>query len=216
MNDQSSPSLDDVLAMHRIELPAAHVNQLNRYCQSLWEWNRKLNLTRHTDYQKFVARDLLDSMRLADLIEPAEQVLDVGTGGGVPGILLAILRPDVEMTLCESVAKKAAAVEKIVRGLDLHVPVFHARAESLLDDFRFDALVARAVGPLWKMLRWFAPHWPSIGRLLVVKGPKWLDERSEARHRGMLGNLELRKVAEYKTPGIGALNVVLRISRKAS
>src|SRR6187401_3195731 len=92
-------TLSAALARHGLTLPAEQVAQLDRYCRLLWEWNDKLNLTRHTDYEKFVSRDLIDSLELAKLLRPGEEVLDVGTGGGVPGIVLAILRPDLKVTL---------------------------------------------------------------------------------------------------------------------
>ncbi|MFO0925224.1 MAG: RsmG family class I SAM-dependent methyltransferase [Pirellulales bacterium] len=89
---------------------------LQRYCHALWEWNEKVNLTRHTNYDLFVRRDLLDSLHLANLLAQDEEVLDLGTGGGVPGIV-AILRPDVQMSLCDSVQKKANIVDDIVKNL---------------------------------------------------------------------------------------------------
>ena len=95
------------MAAHRIELPDEQAALLEQYCRLLWDWNTKINLTRHTDYQTFVARDLVDSLALAEFLEPGERVLDVGTGGGVPGIVLAIVRPDLAVSLSESVGKKA-------------------------------------------------------------------------------------------------------------
>ena len=73
-----------------------------------------MNLTRHTTLEKFVGRDVVDSYQLGKLLEQGERVLDVGTGGGVPGVVLAILRPDLSVSLCESTQKKARAVEAIV------------------------------------------------------------------------------------------------------
>jgi len=177
----------------------------------LWSWNEKLNLTRHTDFERFVTRDVVDSLQLSALLHPDEEVLDVGTGGGVPGIVLAIVRPDLTMSLCESVGKKARAVDNIVQELDLRTAFFQGRAEDILEDFRFDALVTRAVGPLWKMLKWFEPHWLSIGRLLAVKGPKWVDERNEARERGYLKPLQLRRVVSYPVVGADFESVILKV-----
>ena len=208
-------SLDQTISRYGIEVPEGQVAQLARYCQLLWEWNQKLNLTRHTDCDTFVTRDLIDSLALAKLLEPGEEVLDVGTGGGVPGVVVAILRPDVQMSLCESVAKKAKAVDAILRGLNLPLPVFHARAEGLLGDFRYHSLIARAVGSLAKTLKWFKPHWASIGRLLVIKGPRWVEERAEARYLGLLSNLELRRVHTYQMPGRDSENVVLQLRLKS-
>jgi 16S rRNA (guanine527-N7)-methyltransferase len=85
------------------------------------------------------------------------------------------------------------------------------RSESLLADRRFDTAVARAVGPLWKILKSLQPHWDRLGRLLLIKGPKWTEERGEARHRGYLATLELRRLAAYPTPGHYGENVILTI-----
>jgi 16S rRNA (guanine527-N7)-methyltransferase len=204
-------SLQEALDKYAIDLPAESAVMVEKYCQLLWDWNAKLNLTRHTDFDTFVARDLVDTLRLAELLSDEEEVLDVGSGGGVPGIVLGILRPDLELALCESVGKKANVLQSMIQTLELALPVHACRAEDLLEDFRFQTLTARAVGPLWKMLKWFQPHWASIDRLLTIKGPRWTEERGEARHRGMLQQLELRRIAEYETPGSGARNYILQI-----
>src|SRR5947207_857875 len=206
---------DDTLAAalkrHGLQLPADQVERLDQYCRLLWDWNTKLNLTRHTDYEKFVGRDVVDSLQLAAHLRDGEEVLDVGTGGGVPGVVLAIVRPDLKMTLCDSVAKKARAVENIVKELGLEVPVMPFRAEELLEDARYDALVIRAVGPLWKLLAAFKPHWHSSRRILVIKGPKWPEELNEAKRRGLMHNLQIKTAAEYSMPAAEGKSVVLKI-----
>lgn len=202
------------MAEHGIELPDQQVAQLERYCRLLWDWNSRLNLTRHTNYQKFVARDLVDSLAFAEFLEPGERILDVGTGGGVPGVVLAIVRPDLDVSLSESVAKRARAVADIVDRLGLRVPVHATRAEDLLDRWRCNTLVGRAVAGLPKLLRWLRPHWDSFDRLLVVKGPAWVEERGEARHSGLLGNMALRKLKSYPLPGIDSESVLLQICPK--
>ena len=156
---------------------------------------------------------------LRELLPPSTRgrhftLLDVGTGGGVPGVILAILRPDLEVQLCESMAKKARAVDEIVKEAGLKLKVHHARAEALLEEHNFDTLVVRAVAPLAKLLRWFAPHWDSFSRLLVIKGPAWVDERHEAREAGLLKQLELRKINEYPLPGTESNSVILSIRPK--
>ena len=111
---------------------AAGVRCWPAIAELLWDWNAKINLTRHTDYEKFVARDLIDSLAFAQFLEPKEKVLDVGTGGGVPGVVLAIVRADLQCRFRESVGKKARAVADIVERLGLPMPVLHARAEEIL------------------------------------------------------------------------------------
>jgi 16S rRNA (guanine527-N7)-methyltransferase len=207
----SGDTLSAALARHEVTLAADQVERLDRYCRLLWEWNDRLNLTRHTDYDKFVTRDVRDSLELAKLLKSGEEILDVGTGGGVPGIVLAIVRPDLKVSLCDSVTKKIRAVEQIAAALKLEVTCYPIRAEELLEDMRFDALVIRAVGPLWKLLSWFRPHWNSMRRLLVIKGPKWTEELDEAKRRGLLRELELKSAAEYPLAGTESNSVILKI-----
>jgi len=204
-------TLAAALARHGHDLPAEQVERLDRYCRMLWDWNEKLNLTRHTDYEKFVSRDLADTLQLARLLKSGEEVLDVGTGGGVPGVVLAILRPDLRVSLCDSVGKKVKVVEQIIADMGLEVPAYPVRGEELLEDMRFDALVVRAVGPLWKLLTWFKPNWNSMRRLLVIKGPKWNEELDEAKRRGLLRDLQLKTVAEYPLAGTVSNSVILKI-----
>jgi len=204
----------EVMAQHELQVPAAQVQQLVRYCELLWEWNENINLTRHTTIEKFISRDLIDSIQLAQLIAPGEKVLDVGSGGGVPGIILGILRPDLKISLSESVGKKARVLEDLVTQLELQIKVYPVRAEYVLNDSSFDVLVARAVGPLWKICRWFEPHWLSIRRLLAVKGSQWVEERHEARQQGYLKQVQLRRAASYHSPATGANHVILKLWSK--
>src|SRR5262249_39960776 len=116
-SETTEPQNDKVqtgLVRHGVNLEPEQIAGLDRDTTPRWDWNERLNLTRHTSYEKFVARDVADSVQLAQLLEPKECVLDVGTGGGVPGTVIAILRPDVQVELCDSVAKKAKAVAAIV------------------------------------------------------------------------------------------------------
>jgi 16S rRNA (guanine527-N7)-methyltransferase len=209
---ENDVDLASELHRHGLSLPADQLAVLDRYRQLLWSWNERLNLTRHVTLESFVTRDVLDSLQLAPLLRPGERILDVGTGGGVPGIILAIVRPDLEVSLCESVGKKAAAVAAMVQELALPVRVYDGRVQDVLATTNFDTLIARAVGPLWKVLKWLKPHWGRFGRLLLFKGPKWVEERGEARHRGYLGTLELRRLASYPTPGHYGESVILAIA----
>ena len=189
----------------------SRLNKMRQYVVLLWIKNEQMNLTRHTTWDQFVSRDLVDTLELSSLIPEGVLVLDVGSGGGVPGLLLAILRPDLKLTLTESVGKKAAALGEFASALELDVEIYNERAEMLLEDFRFDVTIARAVGPLIKICRWFQGHWPSVGRLLAIKGPKWSEELQQASEADLTDEIEVNKIHEYPAPGTEWNSVCLEI-----
>ncbi len=208
----------NLLGLHEApELATEDVRRrIFQYCVLLWKKNEQLNLTRHTNFDQFVSRDLADTLQLSKLIPHNLEVLDVGSGGGVPGMLLAIIRPDLMVTLTDSTGKKAKALEEFAAALDLDVAIYHQRAENLLDDFRFDVTIARAVGPLFKICGWFSGRWPAAGRLLAIKGPQWTQERLEAKEKGLLQHVDLRKISEYPTPGTTWNSVILELKARQS
>jgi 16S rRNA (guanine527-N7)-methyltransferase len=199
-----------------ITVPPGAAERLASYAASLWAWNERLNLTRHTDVGRFVSRDIGDSAALLDHLAHGERVLDVGTGGGVPGVILAILRPDLRVELSDSVAKKARAVAEIVREAGLSLPVHAAAAQELVASrpagaARFDTLVARAVAPLSKLLGWFEPRAEAFGRLLVIKGPRWEEELAEARVKRLGKKVSIRRISSWPLVGTDNESVLLEI-----
>ena len=184
---------------------------LQQYCKHLWSWNKRLNLTRHTDYEAFVSRDLRDSQQLANHLQSGESLLDAGSGGGVPGIVLAVLNPALTVSLSESTQKKAAVLKTITGEMNLPMAVFAQRAEDVLGSHSFDTICARAVAPLKKMVLWFRPQRPRMGRLLLVKGPAWKIERDEAAEAGLLGAVDLQVLSEYATAGRRGKSVILEV-----
>ncbi len=210
---EPSRTLAEAVERLGIEVPAASFPGLEMYCAALWEWNTKINLTRHTTYDLFARRDLLDTVKLAKHVGEGHEVLDIGTGGGVPGIVLAILRPDLTISLCDGVAKKAKVVGDIAKQLDLPVAVYASRAQDVLEDIRFHTLVTRAAGSISQLVTWVKDHWLSFDTLLAIKGPRWVAERKEARHVGLLNGVELRRVEAYKMPGTKSEAVILQFRR---
>jgi len=202
-----------------LDVAADAAPRLAAFAGRLWEWNERLNLTRHTTVDAFVARDVADTLALVPHVARGERVLDVGTGGGVPGAILAILRPDLRVELCDSVAKKARAVAEIVKEAGLRLPVHAAAAQELVaargrGPDRFDTLVVRAVAPMEKLLRWFEPLAGSFGRLLVIKGPRWEQEKAEARHKGLGKKVSIRRIAAWPLPGSDNESVLLEIKAR--
>lgn len=216
MSEPLARSIADEAERLGLGLPTDSSQRLAAYAASLWSWNDRLNLTRHTDVAKFVSRDVADAAAIGPHLARGEHVLDVGTGGGVPGVLLAILRPDLRMELCDSVAKKARAVGAIIHEAGLDLAVHEAAGQAVVKAAlargdRFDTLVVRAVAPLVKLLSWFEPIAGEFGRLLVVKGPRWEDEKNEARHKGYAKHVVVRRIASWPLRGSDNESVLLEI-----
>lgn len=119
------------------------------------DWNAMINVISRKDMDQFYVRHVLHSMAIAKVIsfKPKTKVLDVGTGGGFPGIPLAILFPEVEFHLVDSIGKKIKVVQDVAEQLELHnVQASQNRVEELQDKYHF--ITNRAVAPMAKLVQW--------------------------------------------------------------
>ncbi|WP_246277985.1 16S rRNA (guanine(527)-N(7))-methyltransferase RsmG [Phytohabitans rumicis] len=135
------------------------------------------------------ARHLLNCAAVTELIPPRASVVDVGSGAGLPGIVLAVARPDLTVTLVEPLARRTAFLAEVVTALDLErtVTVVRARAEECVGRSPADIVTARAVAPLDRLTGWCLPLAALGGRLLALKGESAADEVAE--HRDAIGRL---------------------------
>lgn len=154
---------------------------LERYLDLLLAANERMNLTAITDREQARVQHIADALTLLPYLpEGPHRLADVGSGGGVPGIPLAIARPDVGVTLLESVAKKARFLGETATALGLHnVRVWNGRAELWVDE-PFDVVACRALAPMTRLLKWCRPLVALNGKLLAMKGPKLAEELTEA------------------------------------
>ena len=126
-------------------------------------------------------RHILNCAVAVDLVPEGASVADVGTGAGLPGIVWAIVRPDVQVTLVEPLLRRISFLEETVTELDLpNVTVCRGRAEELAGRMQVDVVTARAVAPLDKLARWTLPLLKSGGVLLALKGQSVADELASA------------------------------------
>lgn len=137
------------------ELNQRQREQLQALMPLYREWNKQVNLVSRNDIERLYERHVLHSMALAKIIQfkSMTEIMDLGTGGGFPGIPLAILFPKVRFHLVESIAKKIRAVEQIARQIQLdNVETHHTRAEQL--DIEIDFVVSRAVSHAKQIYNW--------------------------------------------------------------
>lgn len=115
-------------------------------------------------------RHVLNCAALAELVPTDSTVLDVGSGAGLPGLVLAIARPDLQVTLVEPLLRRTSWLLGVVAALELDVRVVRARAEELHGQERADVVTSRAVAPLERLARWCLPLVVPGGRMLAIKG----------------------------------------------
>jgi 16S rRNA (guanine527-N7)-methyltransferase len=128
-------------------------------------------------------RHFPESVAFAEGLPRAERLLDVGSGGGLPGVVIAIVRPDVEVHLLDATGKKAAFLRHVAEELSLPMTVHHGRAEELSGGelkAAFGLVTARAVARLDKLAGWCAPFLRPSGTLHAIKGERWQEELDEA------------------------------------
>lgn len=164
--------------------------QIERFAQldALYKhWNAQINVISRKDIDELYLRHVLHSLAIAKVVhfKPKTKILDVGTGGGFPGIPLAILFPEVEFVLVDSIGKKIKVVNEIAEALELtNLKAFHKRAEEIQE--QFDFVVTRAVARISKFLPWVkgklkgeSKHSLKNG-ILFLKGGDLEDEIAES------------------------------------
>lgn len=168
-----------------VALDEAQLERFDVYARLLVEWNEKINLTAITDPEGIVLKHFADSLAAAPLMPKSFfSLIDVGTGAGFPGVPLAILRDDVELTLLDSLNKRLIFLEELCRAVGVNATLVHARAEeagrnSALRE-HFDVATARAVAEMTALSELCLPLVKVGGRFVALKGPDGAREAESA------------------------------------
>jgi 16S rRNA (guanine527-N7)-methyltransferase len=168
-SDPDFPTLQTACRQLGIELTQSHYDSLVRYTQLLRDWNHRINLVSRRDTGRILSYHVIDSLAVQRLILQGARVCDIGTGAGLPGIPLAIVRSDLKMPLVESSQKRSRFLQTAVVELGLgNVEVLNERAESL-PPLECDIVLSRLAGPLQDVVRHAGPHRKPKGTIILYK-----------------------------------------------
>jgi 16S rRNA (guanine527-N7)-methyltransferase len=149
----------NILLKYFTEFTNTQLRQLEALKVLYTEWNEKINVISRKDMEGLYEKHVLHSLSIAAAFEfePGMEVLDLGTGGGFPGIPLAIFFPETQFLLADSIGKKLKVVEAIALAVNINnIRIRHTRVEDIKDK-KFDTVVSRAVAPLGDLWRWSKP-----------------------------------------------------------
>ncbi len=208
---------DDV----NMEFNEEKYNKFIKYMRLVQEWNEKINLTAITEDEEFVKKHFIDCIKAfkSDEIKSAKTLIDVGTGAGFPGVPIAIMRDDLEVTLLDSLNKRINFLNLVVKELDLkNVKTIHSRAEdgARKVDFResFDVATSRAVANMAVLSEFCLPYVKVGGNFVALKGPAIEEElKNSTNALGVLGG-KLKDVIEVTIEDTDLKHNIVVVSKK--
>lgn len=161
--------------------PSSQSEKLSAYAERVR--SSPHNLLSARGVEELEDRHIPEAVAFASTLPAGPRMLDIGSGGGLPGLVVAIVRPDLRVELMDATGKKSAFLREAARALALDVEVHHGRAEDLAKGDlagAFDIVTARAVASLDRLIPWAAPFLRPGGTLHAIKGERWRDELRDA------------------------------------
>jgi 16S rRNA (guanine527-N7)-methyltransferase len=202
--------LVDGVAELQLNLTENQINQLMSYLDMLIKWNAVYNLTSVRNPVEMVKQHLLDSLSAAFAFKHAKNVLDVGAGGGLPGIVLAIVYPAAKISLIDTVHKKTAFLKQIKAEVGLNnVTVYTGRVEELQATELFDVITSRAFSELANFVNWAGHALADGGQMIALKG-----QLPESEMAVLPEHWTITKVQPVTVPYLDAQRHLLWIERK--
>lgn len=192
------------------------LKRFNDYMNLVVEWNSKINLTSITEKNEFIIKHFYDCLTVLSKVEIPQgaSMIDVGTGAGFPGIPLKIARPDINLTLLDSLNKRLVFLnDYVLKSLGLCAQVVHGRAEecSRKDEFRerFDFATSRAVANLSSLSEYCIPYVKVGGAFISMKGPDTSDEVNNAENAIKILGGKVNRVDELKLPDDSGRSIIV-------
>ena len=193
--------------LYGISLNEQQLTQLDLYAELLVDWNNRINLTGITDSEGIMIRHFEDSMAILKYLEinASSTLIDVGTGAGFPGMVLKIVRPDLEVTLLDSLNKRIQFLNEVAGRLGVNLTTVHLRAEeggkmSLYRE-KFDIACARAVSNLRELAEYCIPFVKKGGYFIAYKAERLKEEMDEGRKAVSVLGGRMDQVISFRLPG---------------
>ncbi len=174
------------IKQNNIEIEENKIENFYQYMKEIIKWNEKINVTAITDEKEFILKHFVDSLTISKYISENQEIIDIGTGAGFPGIPLKIVKENSKVTLIDSVNKKLNVIRDISQRLGLkNLEIIHTRAEDLAnnEEYRekFDIVTTRAVSNFSTIAEYMLPFVKIGGKAICMKGPNFQEELENAR-----------------------------------
>lgn len=200
-----------------IELSDKGMGLFMDYLANLKDWNKKINLTAITEDEEIIVNHFVDSISIAPLLEDNRSLLDIGSGGGFPGIPLKIVRPSLDVTLLDSVNKKVSFLKDTIRKLDLeNIEAVWGRAEDPENNIprkHFDYVVTRAVGSILETLELCSPYVSKDGVIVLMRGKKGSEEWAK-QSKELDNEYNLLNYREFTLPYSDSKRIIIIVKPK--
>lgn len=212
MKDKIKNAFNEAL---NIELNTIQIEQFDTLISLLLETNKKINLTAITDPSEILYKHIIDSCLIFKTIElnKGTNILDLGTGGGFPGIPILIMRPDVNMNFLDSTLKKLNCVDKFLSALSLKGNIIHSRAEdyshSISKERLYDVVVSRAVASLNVLSELAVPLVTTGGTFIAYKGPEPQNEVKSAKSAIAILGGKINRIDSFEIDRLGKRNLII-------
>ena len=197
--DEFKERLEKLSTLNNVKFLEEEQENLYKYTKLLLEWNEKMNLTAITNEEEIILKHFIDSTIVNKYIENAENLIDVGTGAGLPGIVLKITNKDMSITLLDALNKRINFLNEVIRKLDLkNIETIHGRAEELgkNEEYRekYDVVISRAVANMNVLLEYMLPLVKVGGTCICMKSKNANEELENSKNVITLLGGELEKV----------------------
>ncbi len=199
---------------NNIEVNNEELEKLYKYMIGIIEWNDKVNVTAITEEKLFIVKHFIDSLLINHYLQGKKSVIDIGTGGGFPGIPLKILNKETKFTLIDSVNKKLNVIRDLSEKIELeNLEIIHTRAEDLAskNEYRekYDVATTRAVSSLSTILEYMLPFVKVGGIAVCMKGPNYKEELEEAKKAIEILGGKFEHIETFNLEGEMERNVVI-------